>query len=70
MAMYGWVARRAFAYWRRKSWKRAVMRMETENAVHRRRKRQAVRRTVQERFGLNSSVVTPVMIVQGANQIG
>lgn len=48
------------------------MRIETEAAVHRRKKRQAVRRTLEERFGLMPSVVSvPVSIVQGgSNQIG
>lgn len=56
------IARRAFAYWRRRSWKRAAMQIETEAGWHRRKKRQAVRRSLAQRFG---ETIAPVTIITG-----
>lgn len=58
---YGMVARRAYSYWRRRSWKRAAMQIETDIGWHRRKKRQAVRRSLEERFGA-SGILTPVAV--------
>lgn len=55
------IQRRVFQYWRRRSWKRAAMTIESDIAVHRRKKRQALRRTLQERF-LNPGAIAPSAI--------
>lgn len=60
-------ARRAYPYWRRRSWRRAAMRVETDIGWHRRKKRQLFRRSLAERFQevIPTSALVPPFVISG-----